>query len=234
MGQVLECRLKAFLQKHPEIERTKQGFRYKNSPHKVKLPAKFSKELCRILGILHGDGNMSGGRILITDKNKEYHETLQKLFSKVFAVKLNLFHDKKRNTYYSHTKRKALYKYFTEVLEVPKGSVRERLSPPSFLKQWNEGFKGAYLGGLFDAEGYIGKKQARITFSTTSKPLWELAKQFLSSKGIKVSEYSRKRRERREFELYIYGKKNIQKFLGVVEFLHPEKRRRLAKVLPFH
>ena len=165
MKQGLECRLARFLENHPEIIKINGKFRCKNSPHLVKLPKTFSKDLCRLLGIIHGDGNMSGSRILVTDKSKDYHNVIKYLFEKVFGITPNLFHDKNRNSYYSHIKRKVVYMFLTEVLEVPKGSVRKNLSPASFVKKWNAELKGSYLGGLFDSEGHVSKLQAKINFS---------------------------------------------------------------------
>lgn len=227
MKQVLELRLKEFLDKHPEIYKIGKTFRHKNSSHEIKLPKKFSPELCRLLGIIHGDGNMSYDRIVITDKCLEYHIIIQDLFEKVFSVKPNLFHDKKRHTYYSHIKRMVVYKFLVEVLEVPKGSIRRRLSTTSYMNLWDKKLKSSYLGGLFDSEGHVGKKQAKISFTITSKEIFDFVKNFLLENGIKVSEYKRKRHEKPEYEIYIYGKQNIQEMLKFVKFYHPDKVSRL-------
>ena len=99
-----------------------------------KIPTTITKKLCRIIGIIHGDGNMSLSRIHITDKCLEYHKKiLHPLFKDVFGIKLNLFHDRNRNSYYSHIKDKKVYKYLTENLEIPKGSVRKNLFIPNCL-----------------------------------------------------------------------------------------------------
>ena len=89
------------MEKHPEIKKTGKKFLHKNSRDAITLPAKFSPELCRILGIIHGDGNMSNGRVVITDKCLEYHGVIKNLFEKVFSVKPNIFFDRKRHTLFS-------------------------------------------------------------------------------------------------------------------------------------
>ena len=233
MERVLERRLVEFLDKHPEIEKTGKKFRHKNSIHAISLPNKFSPELCRVLGIIHGDGNMSYGRIVITDKCFEYHSIIKRLFEKVFSVKPNVFHDEARHTYYSHIKRMALYKFLVEVLEVPKGSVRKKLSPPNYANAWNGKLKASYVAGLFDSEGHVGKSQAKISFTTTSKEVFVFVKNFLLENEIKVSEYIRKRHVNPEYEIYLYGKQNIQKFLNLVKLLHPDKVTKL-KIFSFH
>lgn len=225
---VLECRLKEFLQEHPEI--LKKGSRYcvKNSQTTVKLPSIFTPQLCRLLGVIHGDGNMSYGRILITDKDEGFHERgLRKLFLDVFGIRPNVFEDKNRNSFYSHFKNKVVYTFLTEVLEVPKGSVRKKLTLPSFMQTLNDGLKASYLSGLFDSEGHVGKGQLKINLATTSRPLFEFAKEFLERKGIKLSIYIRKRRKNPEYEIYIYGRENIRVFLEHISFSHPAKLARL-------
>ena len=233
MEEVLGSRLIEFLEKHPEIQKVGNDYRHKNSNKAITLPKKFTPELCRILGIIHGDGNMSNGRIVITDKCLEYHSVIGKLFENVFSVKPNIFHDKKRHTYYSHLKRMALYKFLVEVLEVPKGSVRKRLSLASYIHRWDRKLKASYTGGLFDSEGHVGKSQAKISFTTTTKDIFDFVKNFLEENRIKVSPYIRNRHEKPEYEIYIYGRQNIQDFLKLVKFYHPDKVSRLRN-FPFH
>ncbi|GEM_PF-1383147 len=234
MKQGFDGRLEEFLQKHPEIEEKSEKFRYKNSTFWVKFPNDFSESLCRLLGIIHGDGNMSYGRILITDKCKDYHLVIRNLFEEIFDVTPNLFHDKNRHSYYSHLKRKAVYLFLVEVLEVPRGSVRQNLSPISFVKTWDSKLKGSYLGGLLDSEGHISKLQAKINFTTTSKPVFDFVADFLTEHEIKFGKYVRHRRANPELEINIYGKQNISKFLTYTSFRNPEKIARLEKFLQFH
>ncbi len=233
MKGVLGSRLVAFLDKHPEIQKIGGKFRHKNSSELITLPKYFTPELCRIIGMIHGDGNMSNGRLVITDKCLGYNAIIRNLFEKAFSVKPNIFHDRKRHTYYSHFKRMAIYKFLVEVLEVPKGPVRRSLSLPSYVHMWDAKLKASYIGGLFDSEGHVGKAQAKISFSITTKDIFEFVKNFLEGNKIKVSIYLRYRHEKPEYELYIYGRQNIQVFLKLVKFYHPDKISRL-KPFPIH
>src|SRR3989344_1794205 len=149
-----------------------------------KLPKRLTKKLCRVIGIIHGDGNMSSSRIHITDKCLDYHiQVLQPLFKDVFNLELNLFHDKNRNSYYSHVKDKKVYKYLTETLEIPKGAVRKNLKIPNYIKSLQDSLKASYISGLFDAECYISKRQAEISFSITCQEIFEFIKEFLNNKN---------------------------------------------------
>ena len=172
----LDSRLVYFIQRHPEIQRHGDQFTVKKSKISVNLPVTITPDICRIVGIIHGDGNMSGKRLHITDQNFRYHQYLQELFRKVFVLNLNIFHDKNRNSFYSHSKNSIVYKYLTEVLEIPKGAVRENLKIPRFLEKLPVELQAEYVAGLFDSESHIRKRQAEIDFSTTSEQIWNFVK----------------------------------------------------------
>ena len=198
---------------------------------KARLPTRITPELCRLLGLLHGDGNMSYGRVLFTDRERQHHKVIHKLFRKVFGIRLNLFHDKRRNSYYSHTKNKAVYDYLVDELRMPRGAVRSQLSIPSFLPRLEMSLQAEYVGGLLDAEGCVKSRQAEINFSTTSKGVYIFFKKFLARAKIEYSTYERARYKNPEYEIYIYGKERLRSFSELVRFNHPLKRKRLAKFL---
>ncbi len=198
---------------------------------KVRLPTSITPDLCRLIGLLHGDGNMSGGRVLFTDQNKEFHKSIRGIFKSVFGVNLNTFHDVNRNSYYSHTKSVLAYRFLTEVMEVPKGAVRQNLYVPAYMKKLSRSLQAEYVGGLFDAEGCVKKRQAELNISTTSKSIFEFLEGFLSGIDVKYSTYIRTRHRNPEYEIYIYGKDDLHKFARYVSFKHRSKRRRLARFL---
>lgn len=193
---------------------------------------RINEDICRILGIMHGDGNMSYSRILITDKCREYHESvIHPLFLRAFGVKMNLFHDKNRNSFYSHTKKKTLYNYFVKNLLIPQGSVRKGLKVPKYAYKFTCKQKNAYISGLFDSESYVSNRQAQIDFTTTSKDLHEFVASHIISLGIDISQFSRKRRKNREYEIRIYGKKRLSLLTKSLILKHPDKIKRLEKFL---
>ncbi|MFQ5445123.1 MAG: hypothetical protein ACE5EK_10970, partial [Nitrospinales bacterium] len=130
---------------HKDIIKSENGFTVKRSFHAVKLPKNLTKNMCRFLGILHGDGNMSFKRIHVSDKSMPYHERIvQPLFKEIFGINMNLFHDKKRNTYYSHIKSSIVHRFLVEVLEVPDGAIRAKLSIPTYLRKATKTKKSEY------------------------------------------------------------------------------------------
>jgi len=111
---------------------------------------------------------MSSRRILVSDESLSFHrDVLRPTFQKLFGVQTNIFHDKNRNTYYSHLKNSVLYDFLTEVMEIPKGSVRNGLRFPAYINGLELPFRAEYVGGLYDAESHVKKRQAEIDFSST-------------------------------------------------------------------
>lgn len=228
---VLELRVKKFLGVNQDVIRRGKRFTCSKSPYRVKLPDKESVNLFRFLGILHGDGNMSQKRILITEKDKKHVNNIVSLFKKIFAIALNIFYDKKRNSYYCHVKNSIIYRYLVEVLEVPKESIRANLKLPTYMKQLEFKFQKAYVGGLYDAEGWVTKRQAHIGLSIGSKEIRNFISDVLSKCDIRYSNAVRNRRAKREFEIHVYGKENLKKFQRRISFIHPTK---IGKMLLFH
>ena len=225
---VLECHVKNFLRKHPDIIKSEKGYTCKRSPYEVKIPKKESKELFRILGILHGDGNMSGKRILITERDGSFCDIVKSLFEKIFTIVPNIFYDKNRNSHYCHLKNSIIYRYLIEILEMPSKSVRENLKLPSFMKKIPLKFKIEYIGGLFDAEGWLTKRQAHIGFSITNEQIRNFVSEILFKLGINHSTTFRNRRKNKEFEIHIYGKQNLKKFQKIIGFKHPAKAKLIS------
>jgi len=226
---VLELRVRRYLQKNSDIFKKYGKYTCEGSPYYANLPLKESKPLLRILGVMHGDGSMSGNRILISENDINFVNKISLLFRKLFSIKPNIFHDKGRNSYYCHFKSSVIYRYFTDVLEIPKGAVRPRLTLPSFIKKLEFKFQKEYVGGLYDAEGWLTTRQAHIGFSIINKEIRDFISAILKKCKIKHSISFRNRRENTEYELHIYGKSNLKKFQEQISFLHPAKIAKISK-----
>ena len=192
------------------------------------IPTELTCDLARFIGILHGDGNTSYNRILVSDECKAYHLNMViPLFQRIFGLEMNLFHDKNRNSYYSHKKNKQVYHFVTGSLEIPRGSVREGLFIPNYLKTAPKEVQAAYIGGIFDSEGYVSHRQAQVSFFSTNLELMEFIQKFLEQQKLKFSFVARNRSKKTEYEIHLYGRENIRLFLEHVPVYHPEKVKRL-------
>ena len=225
---ILELRVKKFLEKNPDIFLKNGKYTCKRSPYYADLPLEESKALLRILGIIHGDGNMSGKRILVSENDIEFSNKISLLFKKIFGLTLNIFHDKKRNSYYCHIKNSVIYRYCVDVLEIPNGAVRPALKLPTYIKNLKFEFQKEYVGGLYDAEGWLTTRQAHIGFSIINKEIRDFISSILQECGIKHSTSSRNRRTNIEYELHIYGKSNLKKFQEQISFRHPKKINKIS------
>ena len=231
VSAVLHDRVAEFLNTHPDIM-SKGGMYFRSrSLNPVILPTTFSSELCRLIGWIHGDGNMSYRRILISDESLGFHTTVvRETVQRLFGLKTNIFHDEGRSTYYSHLKNSVLYDFLAEVLEIPKGSVRSGLRVPGYIKRLELSLQAKYVGGLYDAEGHVKKRQAEIDFSITCEEIQAMVGATLDQLTIGLTLHARQRRSK-EFEVYIYGKDDLAKFEAQIGFTHPVKKNALARAL---
>ena len=230
---ILRQRLGKFLREHPDIVPVNSFYTRAKSPYLVQLPEEESLALYRFLGWIHGDGNMSGRRILITDECFGYHETeIRDMFGRLFNLKPNIYEDRQRHSYYSHIKSGVLYDYLVEVMEMPSGSVRQQLTVPNYINESSLELRAAYVGGLYDAEGHVKRRQSEIDFSITSRSVQQVISKTLGGLGIDHSLHQRERSSI-EYEVYIYGRDDVAKFRKHVAFVHPVKKIELERSLTF-
>ena len=220
-----------FLKTHPNISSDGNTYFTKRSLIPVRLSQEFTDELCRVVGWIHGDGNMSYRRILISDESLEFHQdVLGPTFQKLFGVVPHVFHDKNRNTYYSHLKNSVLYDFLTDVLDLPRGPVRKGLRVPEYMRRLELRFRAKYVGGLYDGESHVKKRQAEIDFSSTCGEIQGFVGKTLKDLEIGRT-LSERQRTSRKFEVYNYGKDDLRKFEAHVGYAHPVKRRALVRAL---
>lgn len=224
----LEFRVKEFIKNNPKIVKKQNKYVWGKSKTLTKIP-KDTILLLRTIGIIHGDGNMSNERILISEKEFDFQIRLHNYFKKLFGMEFNIYQDKNRNTFYLHSKNKVVYNFLNQVLEIPKGSIRKNIKIPSYFENLNQNEINSYVEGLFDAEGSVKIKQAELNFCSNSKILFDFVKEILNKNEIIFSPYSKKREERKNIEYNIYGKNNLKNFQSRIGFSHPTKIKKLTK-----
>ncbi|MFX1376465.1 MAG: LAGLIDADG family homing endonuclease [Promethearchaeota archaeon] len=226
-----------FLRNNPDIKITNNTYYCRGSGKRVFLPNQFSNNLCRFIGIMHGDGNLSYRRIHITDEDPKYHrKILQPLVKNLFNLDLNLYFDENRGSYYSHVKSSVIYRYLLECLGFSPGSVRDSVLKkiPSYLYDFDSCQKSHYIAGLYDAEGHIKLRQIEVDFSITSYPIREYIVDFFDNHGLNSTPYRRERIGRSSiYEIYIYGKHDVEMFNNLIPILHPAKVERLNRLLNY-
>lgn len=227
---VFKEKIDEFVAKNWRVKQVGNYYVYGRSQQLVRLPNDISPQLGRLLGIIYGDGSFSHRRLTITDRELIFHTSvLRKMFGDLFNVTPNIFHDEKRNTYYSHTKSKLLLNYFEKIMGVPTGQLRNAVIP-NWCDTVDISFRRAMVGGLFDAESHVRARQAEIDFTTTSSHIFNFCEKILSFTNISFSVRERARRKHIEYEINIYGKDDLIQFVSLIGFSHPTKIVQISRV----
>lgn len=225
--------LEGFLRRNPNIRRINGTYTCRGSPYRVFLPNRFTYDLCRFVGVMHGDGNLSSNRIHITDEDPKYHiRILHPLVRNLFNLELNLYPDNLRGSYYSHVKSSVIYRYLLQCLGFSRGSVRDSIleNIPSYLYHFDLHQKSHYIAGLYDAEGHVKLRQIEIDFSITSRPVREYISEFINDIAIDYTPNERERPGRSTtYEIYIYGRDDVSMFIDLIPMQHPAKVKRIRK-----
>ncbi|MEM3830518.1 MAG: LAGLIDADG family homing endonuclease, partial [Conexivisphaerales archaeon] len=208
------------------------------------------KEWLEFIGYFLGDGGISRNKIDFWDSNKTllkyYHFLARKLSFSPRPIK----RAKNKNCYYFDINSVKLIEFLTS-LGLRKSS-KEKEIPKEILTSTDEEL-GAFLRGLFDAEGsvYFGKpyntifrrgkekitRKARIhhiIFASASKKLVEQVKYALLRFGIESTEIKTcKNRWGKTYEIRIIDCQSIMNFQKFISFNHKKKLAKLNKMVEF-
>lgn len=208
-------------------------FNAKKCPDIV-FPIHSDPELCQILGYLLGDGGTEIGRkgrqLGIYDKNKELLSFYAKLFKRKFNVTGKIT---KRTDAESFRVR-----YWSAILDFVKsispqliGKSKKRVVPPQIFKM-SKSELGAFLRGLFDAEGCVGDHSVDICSSNLF--LLKQVQSLLLKFGINAYLYKNlfeKTKQKYRHRLFIYGQENLAVFLKNIGFSSNPKKSKLKLYL---
>jgi hypothetical protein len=205
-------------------------FSCRYSPHKVKLPLTISEDLAYIIGILLGDGTLSGNSnkkrtwvIRGYFDNFQHRLIFNKLIEKEFGIH-PINRQKKENCFESVISSKIVYLFIENYFGLHIGKKAHKIEfPPKLIGGSNE-IKCALIQGLFDSDGTI--THGYVKYSTISKIMAEQVREILLNMGIntglnvwiKAAKY---------FPLYtvsIKSGKNKLIFAEKIGFRHPIKR----------
>ncbi len=176
-----------------------------------------------LLGFITGDGcigkyknkNYETCRIRIYDNVKETLEKinahLERKFGKKYAIQ------KDRNIFYIDIKTPKVTSYY---LKLKKKVFKNKISALSFI------------AGLFDAEGYVGKKPS-LQLSTVKKSLMEKIAYLLNSLGIKARIREKKRKDGKDYVIHIEEYSAILRFYELIgkHLQREDKKKKLVSIL---
>lgn len=214
---------------------------------KVKLPYFITPKLAYFVGYLQGDGCIESNkrRIDFTDEYLEQINEIYQVCFDLFGIKGRI--EEKRHAlsikgaYRLEIGSLVLNSYLHNVFEINRG-IKTNLKIP-FIFSKNKEFLRWYLVGLFDADGTLPKdpkkcKQLFIDVTFKDREFINEIRQKLNLFGVKtLKPYCRIAKSptsdyiSKTWELRIRKRKDIISFLKNIGFLHPNKRKRMKKLL---
>jgi hypothetical protein len=205
--------------------------------------------LARLIGHTFADGNIHKNKkyFIYVNSNKQMHIEVQKIVKEIFGnVPLNI------GTSISGTPR---YQYSNIVGKyladngAPVGSkVLQKTKIPNWITNGNKKIKSAFLGAIFDDEGYFrdSPKCRQIVFKAAKSlnlqyNLEDYLLQLISILGsfkIKTSgirsDQIKKTKDGTEMislRFWITKYENFKNFRDCIELLHPERKEKLNNIL---
>jgi len=221
---------------------TKQLF-FSAGQKKVVLPRKMSRKLAYLIGCLHGDGsfNKNGKVITVTEECREFLSgVVNQLFLELFNIKGGIID---LETYYRlEIGSKVVHSFLSNYC--PVGKKKGFLNIPKCILADQELIRH-YLSGLFDTDGSLshienGTKSLFFVFTQADRDLVYEVYESLLDLGIPANKPLRwlstnspsdRRRQLKQWRIYIGSKEVLQSFLNKIPFLHPLKRVRAKMIL---
>jgi len=215
--------------------------------HRIKLPKYITWKLLYFIGYLYGDGCISG--LESCSKNSEfalrfedeYKEHIEKVVvpiaGELFGRKCKISKHTTANSYNFKIQSKVLHIFVNKIFEMPLGKKLDSLRVPEIIKKLPFELKKYFIIGLFDADGYVTNvekfdkkiKDTRVSLFQKSGPLVEWVRNELEKEGISFGK--RVYKDTGGFLISTTKKETIIGFHKKLNFLHPVKKERLAKVV---
>lgn len=210
------------------VPKVKQKFNMKE----VNIPEFVNSNFARILGYYLGDGCHETDRLNFFEQREEVSRHYLELIEKTFEIKSDLRFKEKKNYWQIRVYSRILSQLFKHIYPEKDKTHKERI-PPIILKSSNESL-ASFVGGFFDAEGYMSKSRVAAGFNNEL-----LAKQIqiaLLRLGIisSINEYDNRRNpysNNVRYTIAIDDLESIKKFNDLAGFVSSEKREKLKELI---
>lgn len=201
-------------------------------PAEEGFPTKTSEEVCQIIGYILGDGTKMGGRystVCVTDKDIDNLDRYAKLIEDNFGLKIKVTSGK-RNRLKNHNIR--FRRWLEKIEQTMLEKSRNRRVPELVCKATNNEI-GAFLRGLFDAEGSV--KHHSIVLSSSSENIIHVTQTLLQRLHIVSHIYDMDQTKSTfkggpMYQLAISDPTSIKNFLGKIGFSDTKKQTKAKRV----
>ena len=140
----------------PKIE---QAFNMKE----INIPEKINLNFARILGYYLGDGSHEIDRITFFEQRKEVAEYYLRLIKEIFKIDSDLRFRKEKNYWQLRVYSRIISQLFKQIYAEKDKTHDSRI--PSIILRSSDRSLAAFIGGLFDAEGYVSKSRIAAGFN---------------------------------------------------------------------
>ena len=205
-----------------------QKFNMKN----INIPSRVNPELSRILGYYLGDGSYEIDRITFFEQREEVAKFYKKLIEEVFGINCDLRFRESKNYWQIRAYSRILSQLFKEFYPEKDKTHKEKI-PPILLKS-SDNSLSAFIGGFFDAEGYVSK--SRVAAGFNNKMLARQIQVALLRLGIisSINEYDNRRNpysKNIRYTVTIDDLESVRKFSELIGFTSKEKQNKITSLL---
>jgi hypothetical protein len=211
--------------------------RYSNK--KILFPKRISLNLAYVVGLLLGDGSLTGDNSNASGnwttslfcESKKHGLMYSKIMKKIFDVNVHIYRPKE-NLFVFYCSSKALHLFFQDLFEIKNGFKCDKIIVPKRIFNSSAYIRANFLSGLFDTDGTFTCK--KVKYATTSKTMSEQVKQMLSNLNIKsyINMWQKKGGNYKPlYTVSIYSKCGLKVFSEKINFRHPNKKLLLANFI---
>ncbi len=198
----------------------------------IKIPKKMDKAFARILGYYLGDGNYELDRLSFSEQREEVAIYYKKLIDKYFGIDSKLKFREDKGYYQLRAGSRILTQLFSSIFSKSDKTLNGRI-PAIIMKSSNESVS-AFIGGFFDAEGYVAKN--RVAFGINNELLAREFQFILLRFGIiaSVNEYNNRRNpysDKVRYTLAIDDLESLKKFRDLIGFVSKDKQEKVEALI---
>lgn len=166
----------------------------------VRIPNELTPDILYLAGLVLGDGSLPikfrrhennfEYEVLITSRERQFLEKeIIPLFKTIFGVESvsMRFSGHIGKAWTMCKKNKAIFRFFTQIIKLPKGDKSTKAEVPTSIKEMNPGEFAPFLAGLIDSD--IGKHSSGMGSTFKSKKLVEELITLLGKAGIIAKHY---------------------------------------------
>ncbi len=204
--------------------RIKQKFNMK----KVSIPKFIHPKLSRILGYYLGDGGYEKDRITFFEQREEVARSYEKLIEDVFGIKSKLKLREDKNYWQLRTYSRIISQFFKKIFPEKDKTMEGKI--PSIILRSSDKSLAEFIGGFFDAEGYVSAN--KVAIGVNNKFILKQLQISLLRLGIisSIVEYDNRRNpysNKKRYTLTIDDRDCIEVFKNEIGFFSKEKMEKL-------